>query len=74
MSWLFLGNCIWNEWEEWSTCSKSCGGGQRIRKRTIRVPESNGGQCQGESSEREDCNTLPCPGTPILKSKTFTLF
>lgn len=44
------------EWEEWSTCSSTCGGGKRIRTRT----EKQG--CQNSTLiETEDCGTDPCP-------------
>ena len=73
-----LENCIWNEWEEWTSCSKSCSGGQRIRQRILQAPPSSS-RCKkgwetGESFESEACNVLPCPGNPIFMSRTVNLF
>merc|ERR1719343_1064390 len=31
-------NCKLGHWSAWSACSKACGGGERIRRRTVKVP------------------------------------
>ena len=53
----------WSE-PEWSECSATCGGGTQTRTRTCTnpAPAHGGLDCQGESTETQDCNTLPCPG------------
>ena len=54
----------WTEWGEWTTCSKSCSGGQRRKFRQCvdkvkgNVHES---QCSGDNELVEDCNTQDCP-------------
>ncbi|RDD36819.1 SCO-spondin, partial [Trichoplax sp. H2] len=53
---------IWDTWSEWSTCSVTCGGGIRERKRNCNsVP---GGceiaSCTGEATDWESCNSQNC--------------
>lgn len=52
----------WGEWTGWSTCSASCGEGLRTRSRLCdRPPPKHGGrECEGPSTEKESCNTIPC--------------
>jgi hypothetical protein len=47
-------------WTEWSTCSKTCGGGTQRRTRTITTPASGGGTACGETEQTRDCNTQAC--------------
>ena len=55
-------DCEWGPYGEWSSCSKTCGGGETSRTRQVMVPESNGGQaCEGEETETKTCNTELCP-------------
>jgi len=55
-------DCLWGSYGEWSTCSKTCGGGERTRTRNETTPASNGGQeCEGDSTETENCNQEECP-------------
>ncbi|CAD7922583.1 unnamed protein product [Amoebophrya sp. A120] len=40
-------DCIWNEWQEWSACSRSCGIGSRARSRMIeQAPRGHGKLCE----------------------------
>ncbi|EMP24376.1 Semaphorin-5B, partial [Chelonia mydas] len=54
----------WSFWGAWSSCSRDCELGFRIRKRTCTNPEpKNGGlPCVGSAMEYQDCNPHPCPG------------
>ncbi|XP_020629634.1 SCO-spondin-like [Orbicella faveolata] len=57
-------NGRWALWEVWSTCSKTCGYGTRIRKRTCsNPPPQNGGKmCTGPSQQTGKCYlTKTCP-------------
>lgn len=47
-------------WGEWSSCSRSCGGGITTRTRNC----SKEGLCAelGESEQREHCNVFKCNG------------
>ena len=52
----------WNSWQEWSSCSKTCGGGYETRIRTIQQPGTIipfGQECEGQEDRK--CNTQPCP-------------
>lgn len=47
----------WSEWTAWSTCSKTCGQGNRQRKRTCSpVPDG----CLGSGENVEPCFDKPC--------------
>jgi len=45
----------WGPWEQWSDCSVDCGTGLQTRSR-----ECIGGECDGESSETQQCTLEPC--------------
>lgn len=55
-------DCEWDEWGEWDTCSKTCGGGEQSRSRLIKVREAFGGvPCPGNSTEVRPCAEDDCP-------------
>ncbi|CBY14982.1 unnamed protein product, partial [Oikopleura dioica] len=49
----------WAEWEEWSMCSKSCGGGLSYRKRSC-LTTAYSKQCYGHSKQKRVCNRASC--------------
>jgi len=53
----------WSDWQKWSDCTESCGGGirKRIRKCNNPAPENGGLKCPGPAEEEEACNEDPCP-------------
>ncbi|XP_044295206.1 ADAMTS-like protein 2 [Varanus komodoensis] len=57
----------WGEWNSWSTCSRSCGGGVAARERHClrqRLPVSQGSNssvCLGQSKHYQLCQQQPCP-------------
>ncbi|GAB1300235.1 Semaphorin-5B [Apodemus speciosus] len=53
----------WATWGPWSSCSRDCELGFRVRKRTCTNPEPrNGGlPCVGDAAEYQDCNPQACP-------------
>uniref|UniRef100_A0A8C5X6K5 Hemicentin-1 n=1 Tax=Malurus cyaneus samueli TaxID=2593467 RepID=A0A8C5X6K5_9PASS len=56
----------WGQWQSWSQCSASCGGGEQTRVRLCSSPAPlNGGRpCPGDSSQISRCNSQACPGGP----------
>ena len=73
---LFLDavNCIWSQWEEWSTCTKPCGFGSKSRNRTILVEASNGGvDCSGPTEMAISCNEGECKGNAMFPSNMYAL-
>ena len=66
---LTIVDCEWSQWQRWSGCSKTCGGGSRSRSRKVEIQAENGGQtCEGDSFQIEDCSTNGCPGNRAVVS------
>uniref|UniRef100_A0A7S4GQJ7 Spondin-like TSP1 domain-containing protein n=1 Tax=Oxyrrhis marina TaxID=2969 RepID=A0A7S4GQJ7_OXYMA len=59
-------DCQWDDWGEWSACTKSCSGGERQRHRKIKVQARNGGKaCEpGSAMEMAACHMEECDGGP----------
>ncbi|OXU28754.1 hypothetical protein TSAR_006189 [Trichomalopsis sarcophagae] len=56
---------VWSGWGPWNACSRPCGGGFKMRRRTC---ESQGRkdsnvECVGCNFQIEDCNSHACPDT-----------
>ena len=73
-------DCKYNEWNEWSSCTVTCGGGIKIRSRTIKThPLYGGKECEGENSlddvqtstEKTECNTQLCPPGNYINIHSF---
>lgn len=63
-------DCKYSEWNAWSSCTVTCGGGIMLRSRTIDTHPLFGGKpCDGANSidgvqtstEKTECNTQTCP-------------
>ena len=69
----------WGAWGAFGPCTKTCGSGSALRKRTCDdPPPSNGGKsCEGHYSSWNRCtNTQPCASKNEIKQfkfKTLTL-
>ena len=52
----------WSDWNNWGTCSQTCGNGTTSRTRTCTKPTPvNGGRnCSGNDKEVRSCNDKPC--------------
>lgn len=53
-------NCELSEFGAWSDCTRTCGGGQSRRQRSMLAPATHGGSCAA-LEEYTACNTDPCP-------------
>ena len=65
-------DCKWGPYGEWSSCSKTCGGGEKSRTRLVSQLASNGGKaCEGEATETTSCNEAACTGmyTTVVSMK-----
>jgi len=60
-------DCKWGLWKEWSACTKTCGGGQRNRERSVEIaPRRWGKLCDPlTKAEIEPCNEHSCEGDCI---------
>eukprot|EP00930_Biecheleria_cincta_P054939 TRINITY_DN41312_c0_g1_i1.p1 TRINITY_DN41312_c0_g1~~TRINITY_DN41312_c0_g1_i1.p1 ORF type:complete len:1369 (-),score=168.96 TRINITY_DN41312_c0_g1_i1:58-3600(-) len=55
-------DCVWGEWADWTTCTRSCDGGSSYRKRAEKVSaEFEGRPCNGATEEEQVCNPGGCP-------------
>jgi len=53
-------DCKLSEWEEWSKCTKECGGGVQTRTRKLEVQPKNGGQYCDALQETQPCDSGSC--------------
>ena len=53
--------CKVSNWEAWSSCDQSYGGGSTSRSRRITLRESCGGNCPHHLKETKICNINCCP-------------
>ncbi|XP_045180522.2 semaphorin-5B-like [Mercenaria mercenaria] len=53
----------WGLWQQWSTCSSTCGGGRQIRTRDCDnpVPRHGGANCNGTRIDSSTCSLTDCP-------------
>ena len=64
-------DCVWGEWEEWTACTKTCGGGTRNRERKVAEPAINGGKCEGSTIDNEECNIGCCREFVYISNESF---
>lgn len=60
----YLVNGGWSNWNAFSECSRTCGGGVKFRSRVCNnpPPDSDGLQCDPtKSTESMACNVQDCP-------------
>ncbi|XP_076586425.1 A disintegrin and metalloproteinase with thrombospondin motifs 13 [Chaetodon auriga] len=79
--WCLKGRCVsldelsssvvvhgsWSSWSEFSSCSRTCGGGvtHRTRKCNNPRPAFGGNDCEGPDIEAELCHQQPCERTQL---------
>ena len=60
---IYLVDCQWDDFAEWSICTQTCGRGKKSRTRSTKRHAENGGiPCTGNEIEKQSCNTDSCPG------------
>jgi hypothetical protein len=59
--------CVWSSWEV-DQCSALCDGGRRTKYRNKDKEEEEGGECNGDPIEEEECNKQKCPGNSLLQN------
>ena len=61
---IYLVNGNWSTWQDWNSCSVTCGSGSRSRYQECNNPEPahGGSNCQGNDTEIESCSMKVCPG------------
>lgn len=58
----FENECpYWGDWQEWSICSSTCGGGSRTKRRMCYRGTAGEEGCLGSSIDTDDCNSKDCP-------------
>ncbi|XP_072244446.1 A disintegrin and metalloproteinase with thrombospondin motifs 13 isoform X2 [Leuresthes tenuis] len=79
--WCLKGRCVspndlgtsvvvhgsWSSWSEFSSCSRTCGGGVTLRTRQCNNPRPafGGNDCEGPDVEAELCHQQPCERTQL---------
>ncbi|XP_013862616.1 A disintegrin and metalloproteinase with thrombospondin motifs 13 isoform X2 [Austrofundulus limnaeus] len=60
-------NGSWSTWSEFSSCSRTCGGGVTLRTRQCNNPRPafGGKDCEGPDIEAELCHQQPCECTQL---------
>lgn len=63
----------WSDWSPWTMCSKTCGKGQKYRRRECNSPKPiNGGAvCEGSNFEMKNCKIHNCRNADLVKSLSF---
>jgi hypothetical protein len=56
-------DCEVSEWSDHGKCSKKCGGGVVLQRRSVLTDPAHGGSGCPSLSRRFACNTQPCPDT-----------
>jgi hypothetical protein len=61
---IYLVNGNWGTWQDWISCSVTCGSGSRSRYKECNTPEPAHGvsNCQRNDTEFESCSMKLCPG------------
>lgn len=63
-------HCVWEPWSEWTSCSRSCGGGLQVQTREKQVEKYGGRPCEGLPLQNRSCNTHFCPSECTLSAHT----
>jgi hypothetical protein len=64
-----LQDGYWIELQNWSSCTKACGGGTQTFQRMCVPPKKGGQPCKGERLLHKKCNVQVCPVTEHVSQK-----
>lgn len=68
-------DCLWDCWGPFGPCSKTCGGGFRLRKRSkLRRSMYGGAACIGPAQMTQHCGIEECPPVSALVNTTWPLW
>jgi hypothetical protein len=62
-------DCVMSAYGTWGKCSKTCGGGKQIRKRTVVSTGDHGGKECGATTNSQICADNACPGYTKIGGK-----
>jgi hypothetical protein len=60
-------NGFWVLLQDWSSCTKKCGGGLQYMQLMCSPPRNGGTPCDGEALRTKKCNDQDCPGVSEAK-------
>ncbi|XP_063965819.1 A disintegrin and metalloproteinase with thrombospondin motifs adt-2-like, partial [Lytechinus pictus] len=71
-----IDDIFWSQWDPWTPCGRTCGGGKMYRKRVchkMRPPHAMVAyhDCGAHDVEDRKCNTQLCPGQKPKPKKVF---
>lgn len=58
-----INDGYWMILQDWSSCTKFCGGGTQTLHRFCVPPKKGGSPCEGQAIVNRTCNEQACPGT-----------
>uniref|UniRef100_H2ZMX8 Uncharacterized protein n=1 Tax=Ciona savignyi TaxID=51511 RepID=H2ZMX8_CIOSA len=68
-----IAKTSWGPWFNWGSCTRQCGSGLRVRRRSCMKGNQFGYGCRGRSGAMEQCNTHKC-GSAMSADPSKTMF
>jgi len=63
-------DCLMNDWSEWTSCTKDCGGGVKQKARSVEIEAKNGGFACEATDNAQVCNMNACDVDCVLTQWT----
>jgi len=64
-------DCVYTEWAaDWTTCDRSCGGGKKIKRRSVSNHPRHGGKACPSLEKEEACHEHACPEDCFMSQYT----